>query len=305
MGKGDRGIMKDLLKKQALIYINHAIKNYLSRDTRFFLCAEMSFELIGKTFLTGLHPSLIIKTDDFESLLQACKIGEFGNRSLTKIKTISGREVLKRCKKILPKLAPMENTLKDLIQLRNTLVHIGEIDNKDFDNKYRTFLRSVIIIGNAAGISNKELFGDFKEGVENFLDETKGEVEKIVNEKIMSAKINFENKFKDMDEYIKKKVIETIEHSYMLAKYEEELVECPACGHLGVLRGSYEYTWNRDDDFGASEPSVDVTMYPEEFQCGVCGLKLEGDDELEIVDLSDSIEMEGDPEDFSEYDYWD
>jgi len=299
--------MKDLLKEKAILYVKKAIVSYLDQEELFFLYAGMAFEFLGKAVLASKHPSLIVDPKDLDSLFQVCDIEGFTNRPISALKTIGGKEVLRRCKKLLPQLSSIESEFERLIHQRNSLVHIGSLEYEKIRTTYRAFLKGIIILSEYLGVEKSQLFGEFKEVIENFLDETKKEIEKIVEEKIIRARNNFKNKFSDMDEYTKKTVIKAIENSYRLSMYEEDLAECPACGNLGVLRGSYEYEFEWPSDCfnknGDPVPCVEVTMFPEEFECSICGLKLDGYDELEVIGLTEPIEMEGDPEDFPEYYY--
>jgi len=302
---GSGETIENLLKKKAIIYVGKTIESYLDKNETFFLYAAMAIELLGKAVLASKHPSLIVDPKDLNSLFQICGVEGFTNRPITTLKTISGREVLRRCQKLLPRLSSIEGELERLILQRNSLVHIGSLKDENIRSTYKAFLTAIMILSEYLGIKKSEIFGEFKDAIETFLDDTKKEIEKIVEEKIIRAKNNFKNKFSDMDEYTKKAVIKAIEESYRLIMYEEELTECPACGHLGILRGDYEHEWKEwdVDEEGNPIPCVEVTMYPREFECSVCGLKLEDADELDVVGLAEPIEMEGDPKDFVEYDY--
>ena len=64
--------MKDSLLAQSADWAQRAIKSHLDADAQHFVVeAGVSFELLGKAYLAGIHPSLIVDGRSFGSLLQA------------------------------------------------------------------------------------------------------------------------------------------------------------------------------------------------------------------------------------------
>ena len=88
-----------------------------------------------------------------------------------------------------------------------------------------------------------------------------------------------------------------------MEKYRDELVVCPACGHLGLTSGDYDVDWEADyDKYGNVENAYPVvTLKASTFGCNVCGLELDDASELKAAGLLDSISIEDvDPADFYE-----
>jgi rubredoxin len=101
-----------------------------------------------------------------------------------------------------------------------------------------------------------------------------------------------------MPKDVRAAVLSTIERGYSLEGLEEDLVDCPACGTVGIASGTHDIDWDVDverGDFG--EPYIvgatpTVTFLPGHFECRACGLKLDGLDELRSAGIADSWEME-------------
>ena len=125
--------------------------------------------------------------------------------------------------------------------------------------------------------------------------------------RILAAKTAFETRYGELDARARASIIRAIEGSYALTQYEEDLAVCPACDSMGVASGAYEVEWKADYDYGEGYDPVgvypEVTIYPGHFLCRVCGLELDGDDELEAAGVSLSWEIGNvNPKDFRDDD---
>lgn len=119
--------MKQALLTKSSEWAQKAIRSYLDGQYENFLVnAGIAFELLGKAFLAGIHPSLIVDKD-FDSLLQVCGAGGHSKKAPGNIRTIGAKDVISRISQILPQLISYEQELGFLADMRNGAVHIGVI----------------------------------------------------------------------------------------------------------------------------------------------------------------------------------
>jgi hypothetical protein len=117
--------MKENLKKRSLDAGQRAIHHYLHKEyDQFLMQAAMCFELLGKSRLATIHPSLIVDRD-FDSFLHVCAEGKHAKRAPWNIRTINATEVLKRCIQLHPALTDFKDRLGMLAEFRNSAIHLG------------------------------------------------------------------------------------------------------------------------------------------------------------------------------------
>ena len=229
--------MKEKLLKQGADAAQRAIRHYLNREyDQFFIQAGVSFELLGKARLAAIHPSLIIDRD-FDSLLHACAAGRHSKRLPWNIKTINATEVLKRCAQLQPELSSFEKRLATLAEHRNSTLHLGDVPETEVTQLLRAYLAGSAVIVKGMELKPEEIFGEFAEMVSKQLDESLAEVQRVVSEKLARAEDDFRLRYTALDSQASKKaVMDAIDRgrNAEMEKYHDELVVCPACGHLGV-----------------------------------------------------------------------
>jgi hypothetical protein len=84
-------------------------------------------------------------------------------------------------------------------------------------------------------------------------------------------------------------VVRSIELSVIPTKYEEETVSCSACNREAIASGFTETEW---EVAGDDDAYLRGTFFPTRLNCRVCGLELDGDDELEAADIETSWELD-------------
>ncbi len=288
--------MRDKLLEQSADAAQRAIRHYLNKEfDQFFIQAAVSFELLGKARLATIHPSLIIDRD-FDSLLHACAAGKHSKRAPWNIKTIIATEVLRRCTQLHPDLSTFGPRLTLLAEYRNSTVHLGEVPETEVTQLLRAYLGGSSTLIKGLDLKPQEIFGEFAEMVSQQLDESLAEVQRVVAEKLARAKDAYRQRYVTFDSDQLKAVVSVIESGYanISMKYQDELVACPACGHLGLANGDYDVDWEADYDENGS-PSFAyavVTLNPSSFICNVCGLNLDDASELKAAGLPESINIE-------------
>jgi hypothetical protein len=293
--------VKDKLTKSSTNSAQRAIRHYLSEDyDQFLIHAAMSFEQLGKARLATIHPSLIIDKD-FDSFLHACGAGKHAKRLPWNIKTINATEVLARCTQLQPQLNDFSARLKLLTEFRNSATHLGEIVDTERKEIFHAFIASTSLVADEMGIPRREFFGEYAELVATQLDKSAKEVNRLVAERIARAKTNYQQKYGTLDRVHLESIVKSIESSYVRFRYEDELVACPACGHNGLVNGSFDVDWEVDyDRDGTPEGGYPVVILtPTDFTCNVCGLSLANTSELKAAGLGERLQIEDvDPTDF-------
>ncbi|MFC1590277.1 hypothetical protein ACFL42_02145 [Candidatus Omnitrophota bacterium] len=296
--------MKDKIYKRAKDFTCKALKDYVEGEKEHFLVnLAISAELLGKAFLAGIHPSLIVDKD-FDSLLHVCGAGQHSNKSPANIRTIGAREVFNRCSQILPKLKEHEHALNTLANIRSGLIHLGEHDDELSKNLFTPYLKYVKIVLEALKISFSDHFEEYSDVADTNIKDSKKESEVLAQSALAKARSNYRERFEDVEGVTKKNIIETIKKSYVVEKYDQELVNCPACSNTAVMSGSHAVDgWEADfDRDGIPEGAYPVVkLYGDSLKCNICGLEIESATGLEAAGIETPLLLENvDPVDFYE-----
>jgi hypothetical protein len=105
------------------------------------------------------------------------------------------------------------------------------------------------------------------------------------------ARNRFERRFAEVGEDAKAAVLTAIVESYPpLQGYEEQLIDCPACGTTalarGTLRGDYDEDWDHREGVLLGVHLL-VEFVPDGLLCRACHLELRGRDEMNAAGLGE------------------
>jgi len=294
---------KDFNEKALNYYIekdyNHAIVNL-----------AISAELLGKAFLSKIHPSLIVN-DDFDSLLHVCGAGKHSRKNPSNIRTIGAKKVYKRCLQILPELRNYEENLYLLADVRNGLVHLTGFEKEAINKVFLPYCKYIKKILESIDTPLDDFFGEFTKLVNTSIKKSAKEIDIKVQCLLAKSKNDFKNKFKNTEKKVRKIIINTIVKSYVLEQYDEELIDCPSCNNLSAtISGSHEVVdWEADFDRDGEPIGAYpvVVLYGDSLRCDVCGLRLNSSEEINAAGIESSVKLEDiDPSDFyEEIDYSD
>lgn len=114
---------KDTLYAKSQLYIRKALTRKASNELEEYqLWASLSLELLGKSALANIHPSLIADPQHFQSLFAAA-----GINASTDIKTITAKTLFERLQHII---GPFDTKVKDfcnqVANRRNAELHSGD-----------------------------------------------------------------------------------------------------------------------------------------------------------------------------------
>lgn len=266
-------------------------------DMLFALHAGIALEHALKAVLASRHP-VLIAASDFDSLLHAC--GESSGTRIPRhrMRTITARESLARVGQLVPHVKNLESQLAPLFEARNSVAHLA--DPTATDELRVPFIRAAEHLRVALEIAPQDFWGTYQAVVDAALAEEVQEARMRVEGALAGARGKFERRYQHLETAARDAVLDIIETSYSREKYEQELVECPACQRQALASGATETGWERDGDDG----NFVARFTPGYLICRVCDLELDGEDELQIAGVQVQWEVEdADPADFYEPEY--
>ncbi|MFJ8405790.1 hypothetical protein ACIQ9K_35695 [Streptomyces microflavus] len=256
--------------------------------------AGVATEHLLKAFLAGIHPSLIVDSKDFPSLVYAAGRGGLLQVRESRVKTIQLGEAYTRAQKLLKGKIPPRPDPWPLADARNGVAHAGYHDRAEVIQVFTSSIKVIDPLLVELGIG-PQYWGDHKALHDELLIEGVEAARVRVEQKLARARRVFMQRYGHIDEKQRKLVVTStvaitapgyIEHA--------EPTSCPACPSTGLLAGAL---------FLDSERHV-VVLSPAIFHCSACDLRL-GPEELDMlaVPLGDDVDLDVPPEDvFDGYD---
>jgi flagellar hook-basal body complex protein FliE len=299
--------LSEELKAAAADFAQSGLRARLEGNSMVYLLhVATALELLSKAFLASLAGSLVA-ANDFDSLLHGSGHSTHARKPRSRMRTITMREALERVGQVVPAIQNLKGSLQLLTDVRNGVVHAGQVDQGSVDAVLVPFLRACdhLLAEMPAG-DRQSMWGDLEEMVDARLSESLKAAELEVADDLASARLAFESRYGSMESSVRDAVLAGIEDSYNPEKYEEDLVECPACERQAMTRGSYDVEWEADWDYADGESYIAgafpvVTYSPGLLECRVCGLELDGEEKLQAAGLSTSWQFEDvNPADFYE-----
>jgi hypothetical protein len=281
------------LASEAWDSAHDAIGHYAEANLRRFAReAARAVELAGKAILARISPILIADPRSIESQLQLAGV----TRGEQRIRTISARETLERLTRLLPALPVLD--ILPLLEVRDGSTHFLISDRDAVESLIVAWLAAMRVVQDALGADDAKAFGSYAETARAVREEHADRVERIVSAKIARAQKAFDERYRDLDASALTVILTAIAASISLDGYDEQVAECPACRKSGVIGGQHEFQeWIADYDVEGGEGYVSgvyprVSLFTTHFRCPVCGLRLEGADELEAAKLETILDVE-------------
>jgi hypothetical protein len=256
----------------------------------FALHAGAAIEHLSKALLASKHPALI-SADDYESLLHATGQDAYAARPV--MRTIGVTESVRRCSRFVPQLSNLDSELRILCDARNGVAHLAQLP--DIDNLRVPFLKACELIRADLALDRKAYWEEFEGAVDAALEQHVHDAAVRAETAIATARIELKSRYGHLTESTRQAVIQSITRSHKPRKYDDEIIECPACDQPAIVSGVTETRWEQDEEFSASFLG---SFYPGYFRCAVCDLELDGEDELKAADIPEEWEIEVDAADF-------
>lgn len=296
------------LYSKSQLYIQRALVRQSAGETdEYQLWASLALELLGKSALSSIHPSLIADPLHYQSLFAAS-----GVNVSTDIKTITAKTLFERLQHLVK---PFDVKVKDfcnqVANRRNAELHSGDAAfaatrAEKWEAEYWYAVDLILTfqgqtfetwLGADDAATPKDILANAKQAklklVEVRIERTASafrELNKAARQKALK-----DASVKDIDDYPRLFV-----HSWD-SSWE---ADCPSCTAKAFVVGELDYEDVIDvqgDEYGVWE-TVQRDYSGSVFRCPTCGLKLDGYDELALTELplehsdTDERQMEYEPE---------
>ena len=283
---------RDALFAKSQLYIGRGLRAQVAADTEEYqLWASLALELLGKSALAKVHPSLVADPTHYQSLFAAC-----GRQLSPDIKTITAKTLFERLSHIEKGFDARHHKFCEQMSLRrNAELHSGEspFSGMSAEAWEREFWGAVEMILKMQDESLKSWLGaeDAKTPA-TILEQAQEAMQWAVKHRIERCKQDFETKYQDRKK--RAQILEDTKHFRFwewpfkrMAGEGIDSVECPACHATGMRSGSL---WNEEisNDQDPEDPSVEwveLTYVTEDFLCPTCGLRLFGTKEIQAGGL--------------------
>lgn len=271
------------------VYILRAFRAHEARDDQEYqLWASMSLELLGKSTLAKVHPSLVADPKHTESLFAAC-----GRSFSPDVMTIAANTVWKRLGHLDKRFdAGYQKTFEQMSLRRNSELHSGEspFSGMTPESWEREFWGAAEVILNMQDETLDTWLGSEEARAPKEIVRRAAEALKwAVGDRIKRTREQFEAAHKNPQE---REELVAASHGVPIWRRLDILTilgdghssaTCPACGGKGYT-GGIEVEAVILPDHDHEEPWtewVETTYSIEEFACPVCGLHLDNYREVE------------------------
>ncbi len=290
-------IEKEALLGKSKVYIQRALRCKSQGDLdQYQLWASLSIELLGKSTLSSIHPSLIVDPTHYQSLFAAS-----GINISTDIKTITAKTLFERLRRLSKKFDENVKKFCDAIShRRNAELHSGEVpfQNMKLEAWERHYWHAIQLILEISFSSLDEWLGAdrakapkeiVKQAQEAIRDAVKTKIEYAANE---FKKKNKRDREKALADAETKSVFQYRDFFTLISDADWEL-KCPACEGKAFMAGiqyGEEIVVDAisdvgEDWWGGLWEIVEKCFVAEEFYCAVCELHLVNQAEIEVAGL--------------------
>lgn len=295
---------RDALYAKSQVYIRRGFRAQADKDIEEYqLWASLALELLAKAALAKVHPALVADPNHYQSLFAAV-----GRQISTDIKTITA-------KTLFPRLGHVEKTFdtrhqkfcEQLSLRRNAELHSGEspFSGMSADAWEKEFWGAVeIVLAMQNETLESWLGAEDSKAPTKIIEQADEALQWAIKNRIARCKEDFEKKYQDPQ-----RREQAINESKNLTRTDDTWdgrarEGCPACSASGFVGGSLwveetvdtEDTWYGPDDFPVDyDPPTETvrrTFTLENFDCPVCGLRLNGTKEIAAAGLDDQFRTE-------------
>ena len=299
---------KDALFAKSQLYVRKALTRKSEGDLEEYqLWASLALELVGKSALASVHPSLIADPQHYQSLFAAA-----GINISTDVKTITAKTLFERLQHLIK---PFDGQVKEfcnqVANRRNAELHSGDVPfaATRAERWEAEFWYAVDVVLTYMGNSLEGWLGaDDAATPQEILANANLAKQQSIEVRVVRTQDAFQAKRKvDRDAAIEAAAGRTFDdYPGLFAFYFDGVweCECPSCSAKAFIAGemiSEEVVDTQGDQYGVWE-TVEREFSGERFRCPTCGLKLDGFDELSLVNLptdyadTDEREMEYEPD---------
>lgn len=295
------------------LYISRGYRASQGNDLEEYqLWAALALELLGKSTLAWVSPTLVADPQCVDSLFAACGLSKSAD-----VKSITASTLFKRLGKLSKSFDHrVEQFCTSLTLRRNSEIHSGEspfsaMELKKWENHFWHAVEIMLRMQEKS--LDNWLSPSDASAKKKLLHDVQTARKKSIAARIENCKKDFIEKFKDKVEerklLIEKSRIQPV--SIFAGRFVNsdsvENEECPACTGFALIGGVMWHEEVVDTDYDPdweSPPieSVEAIYSVEEFWCPCCGLKLDGVEEIAAAGVSQEFrqtserEMEFEPD---------
>jgi hypothetical protein len=276
---------RDSLWNKGITYIKRAFEE--DRKSEMFpFFASLGLEFLGRSALASVHPALLADPQDGKNILYA-----FGFPATARPISIPANTVYSRLKFVVTDFSEDDLTFcSKMANLRNMELHTGAFafaglpSGQWIVHFYRVIEKIIRSLGNTledalgkehatqVSVAIAKAAQDVTKEIRERVGKIKGSLKVLSDAEMLARRAEHEPKFTSML------------HKSGLGFFARQ---CPACASKGFLVGT---------PIGAQPPKLrdgeivsQKIFWPSKFECKVCDLKLNGYEELQVVDLGDEI----------------
>ncbi|MBW8311609.1 MAG: hypothetical protein K0M64_06185 [Rhizobium sp.] len=278
------------LHAKSMVYIGRALSRKADGDhDEYQLWSSLALELLGKSALARIHPSLVVDPTHWQSLFVAA-----GINVTTDVKTISAKTLFERLAHVIKKFdKSVQRFCLEISERRNAELHSADIPFRTMrlDAWEARYWHACDTILKTMNLSLEEWLGAANaKAPRRLLDEAKNALVAATKLRVQTAKENFEALKKSERERLRSEAAtRRPENQSILFSDESDATwatTCPACGSQAFMSGQQtgeDISEERDEH--AIWEIVDREFVAEEFHCPICDLLLEGSEEIDAAGL--------------------
>jgi hypothetical protein len=278
-----------------------ALTLYISSDRLELLQAAVAVgaavELAAKAFLASIEPNLLAERADVDTILHLSGKRSLAAEPATAIRTLGGVAACRLARRLGREVVAGETEVVRAMEVRNSATHMALVDREELRSRVPAMVRIVDSLVVEMGEDRARFWANRLELADQLIEERLQQVAQIVEAKRAAATERLAQLTRHLNEASRVLVLASLAR-HAVSSDHDEAVNCPVCGQKAWL-----CCWVEDggSDVEDGEVWFHQTAWPFEFNCSVCGLTLEGDEELSAMQLDAGIELEPRPQDESDY----
>lgn len=302
----------DPLFNKSRVFIQRALEHRTAgRYDDFQLWASLSLELLAKSSLAYIHPSLVADPNDFGSMLAAA-----GHPHGVASRSIMAKTAFDRLRVVAPTFDTDAFTFCMLLaSRRNEELHSGALPfaGTTLDSWVPRFWTvAAAVLGSQGKQLADWVGGQEAQRADELIRAVRTAVEQAVLSRIDERRAWFDLTYPPKSQARRAVQAEVLAIWYVSASFGHRAPDaysqetCPACRSVGAVAGDEYYNDVQETPGSLEElPGRIVTTYYKAlaFRCRACNLVLDGSSELEIAGIETEFAIEGEWEPDIEPDY--
>lgn len=295
---------KDALQTSSRRWMQAALEELGQGESMDFAVHHVGvgLEHLLKSYLCSLHPTLVIDSAHWPSLLHAVGYGDRAAIPASRTKSIGLKLAFERVRALLKSKVTVSDAGFELVlAARNGIAHVGAHETKEARAALATCIRIATPVLTELGIHPRHYWGHYRELAQQLADEQVTELRVTFEAKLAHAKRSFQQRIGGLPQQHRAAVLAALGATSTASSDYDLQIGCPACEGDGWLHGITEIDWSIATDVDTGEPTPTVVFHTDWFTCAICGLELRGD-ELELANIDREHYLGEDPSEYTALD---